>query len=80
MERMRIQQRLAKTFKKIDVQWIPPPPGVIKFNSDGISRGNPGEAACRGVFRDSNGVMLGGGSQFLLVYRLQCLQRFLHLF
>ncbi|XP_059066372.1 uncharacterized protein LOC131857689 [Cryptomeria japonica] len=36
-------------------RWSPPPLGVLKINSDGSSRGNPGHAGIGGVGRDSSG-------------------------
>lgn len=37
------------------VVWAPPKNDVIKLNTDGVSRGNPGVAAGGGIFRDLNG-------------------------
>lgn len=36
-------------------RWMPPPVGVIKINTDGSSRENPGPARISGVARDSGG-------------------------
>lgn len=46
-------------------RWSPPPQGVLKINTDGSSRGNPGHAGIGGVGQDSS-----GNVQFLLsVYK-----------
>lgn len=49
----------------IQVDWIKPPCGWIKCNSDGASRGNPGEASCGAIFRDSSGAILGCMADFI---------------
>ena len=41
------------------VLWLLPIYPFIKVNTDGLSKGNPGEAACGGVFRDRYGKFLG---------------------
>lgn len=41
------------------VDWFPPPHGVLKFNVDGSSRGNPGVSGAGGVLRNSTGATLG---------------------
>ena len=35
----------------------------VKLNTDGLSKGNPGPAACGGVFRNCHGCFLGGFCQ-----------------
>lgn len=35
--------------------WKPPPHSILKFNIDGASKGNPGDAGYRGVLRDEQG-------------------------
>lgn len=35
--------------------WKPPQTGFLKLNVDGASKGNPGEAGARGVFRRNDG-------------------------
>lgn len=37
------------------VLWHPPIFPWFKLNTDGLAKGNPGPAACGGVFRDDNG-------------------------
>ncbi|KAF7815579.1 CHD3-type chromatin-remodeling factor PICKLE isoform X1 [Senna tora] len=37
------------------VRWNKPLPGMVKFNSDGSSLGNPGPAGVGGLFRDEEG-------------------------
>jgi ribonuclease HI len=46
--------------KVIEVLWSPPLHGWLKCNTDGTSLGNPGPAACGGVFRNHRGEFLGG--------------------
>lgn len=41
------------------VLWQPPFFPWIKVNTDGLAKGNPGPAACGGVFRDASGGFLG---------------------
>ena len=38
-----------------DGHWTPPPCGVLKINTDGSSRGNPGPASIGGVVHCSSG-------------------------
>ncbi|PRQ42072.1 putative RNA-directed DNA polymerase [Rosa chinensis] len=45
------------------VLWHPPLPPWVKVNTDGLAKGNPGPAACGGVFRDASGVYLGSFCQ-----------------
>lgn len=42
------------------VRWVPPPPGWVKINSDGASRGNPSPSGCGGLIRDERGKWLRG--------------------
>lgn len=37
----------------VHVAWCPPPPGVVKLNTDGASQGNPNKAGAGGLLRDS---------------------------
>jgi ribonuclease HI len=37
-----------------EVVWNPPLMNCVKCNIDGASKGNPGEASCGGIFRNSN--------------------------
>jgi len=39
----------------IEEFWHPPPEGFLKYNIDGASKGNPGEAGFGGVLRDETG-------------------------
>ncbi|KAL5766816.1 hypothetical protein ACOSP7_017433 [Xanthoceras sorbifolium] len=41
------------------VVWNPPTGCCVKVNVDGCSKGNPGPAACGGVFRMENGIYIG---------------------
>ena len=38
-----------------DGHWTPPPCGILKINTDGSSRGNPGPTSIGGVVRCSSG-------------------------
>jgi ribonuclease HI len=42
----------------IPLSWSPPPPGFVKLNFDGSSKGNPGPASFGAVLRDSAGKIL----------------------
>ncbi|KAL0307928.1 UNVERIFIED_CONTAM: Retrovirus-related Pol polyprotein from transposon RE2 [Sesamum calycinum] len=41
------------------IQWQPPPPGWMKVNTDGCSRGQPGPSSCGGIFRNCRGFVHG---------------------
>ncbi|KAH9288021.1 hypothetical protein KI387_032138, partial [Taxus chinensis] len=45
--------------------WKPPPFGVVKLNTDGEARGNPGLASMKGIAHDSLGTPL-----FFFAYQL----------
>ncbi|XP_024177848.1 uncharacterized protein LOC112183741 [Rosa chinensis] len=47
------------------VLWHPPIFPWIKLNTDGLAKGNPGPAACGGVFRDTHGHYISGYRQGL---------------
>jgi hypothetical protein len=49
----------------IEVLWSPPLVGWFKCNTDGTSMGNPGLAACGGLFRNHRGGYVGGFAQNL---------------
>lgn len=36
-------------------RWVPPPTGILKINTDGSSRGNPGPTGVGGIGRDFRG-------------------------
>ncbi|KAL0318106.1 UNVERIFIED_CONTAM: putative mitochondrial protein [Sesamum calycinum] len=40
------------------IQWQPPPPGWMKVNTDGCSRGQPGPSSCGGIFRNCRGLYM----------------------
>ncbi|KAK1412937.1 hypothetical protein QVD17_34558 [Tagetes erecta] len=42
------------------VQWNPPNPGWIKLNTDGSSRGNPGQSSYGGIIRNNHGGLICG--------------------
>lgn len=37
------------------IYWVKPPPGMLKLNVDGASKGNPGRSGGGGGLRDSQG-------------------------
>ncbi|GAU35907.1 hypothetical protein TSUD_69400 [Trifolium subterraneum] len=39
--------------------WSPPLQGWYKCNTDGTSKGNPGQAACLGIYRNFKGEVIG---------------------
>lgn len=49
----------------IQVNWYKSLCGWIKCNSDGASRGNLSLVACRGIFRDPSGAIMGCFSDFI---------------
>ncbi|KAJ4710481.1 Ribonuclease H protein [Melia azedarach] len=51
--------RKGRAPNKIPVFWLPPTRPFVKVNTDGVSKNNPGAAACGGVFRDFQGEFLG---------------------
>ncbi|XP_057871389.2 uncharacterized protein LOC131077832 [Cryptomeria japonica] len=46
----RVKRRICR-----DGRWAPPPDGVLKINTDGSSRGNPGHAGIGGIGRSKDG-------------------------
>jgi len=48
-----------------EIIWSPPLHSWIKINTDGAAIKNPNKAATGGIFRNSEGLCLGGFSQFL---------------
>ncbi|KAJ4713976.1 Ribonuclease H protein [Melia azedarach] len=55
-----IPWQLGKAPKIIILSWRPPPIDWIKVNTNGLAKGNPGPAACGGVFRNYYGDFFGG--------------------
>ncbi|CAL1353594.1 unnamed protein product [Linum trigynum] len=45
---------------RVEIGWLPPPPGWIKMNVDGASNGEQGRAGAGGVLRDANKLWIGG--------------------
>jgi ribonuclease HI len=56
----KIEIHQPKPPRVIEVLWTPPLMDWFKCNIDGTSLGNPGPAACAGVFRNHKGEFLGG--------------------
>lgn len=48
-------RRDAMRKQNIDVRWACPPSGWVKLNTDGSSKGNPGDGGCGGLIRDEAG-------------------------
>ena len=59
---LRVKQHIRdrQSKKKVDRvgKWSPPPLGTLKINTDGSSRGNPGQAGVGGIGRDSLGKVI----------------------
>ncbi|CAJ2645220.1 unnamed protein product [Trifolium pratense] len=55
----KIEIHQSRPAKIVEVLWSPPLNGWYKCNTDGTSMGNPGPAACAGVFRNYKGEFLG---------------------
>ena len=47
------------------IQWLAPGPGMVKFNIDGCSKGNPGVSGGGGILRNSAGCMVFAFSGYL---------------
>ena len=58
-----VAPKRGKAPKIQHVLWHSPIFPWIKVNTDGLAKGNPGPAACGGVFRDASGCFLGGFCQ-----------------
>lgn len=43
-----------------NIAWIRPPNRWIKLNTDGVSKGHPGDAGCGGIFTGEDGHWLKG--------------------
>ena len=50
----------TKTLLKTNIRRIPACNGWVKINTDGASKGNPGDAGCGGLIRDEEGRWLVG--------------------
>lgn len=44
----------------VNIRWRVLPPGWVKINTDGASKGNPGDAGCGGVIPGDDGGWLVG--------------------
>ncbi|KAL6543520.1 hypothetical protein OROHE_010142 [Orobanche hederae] len=60
-----VQPGPRPVYKIIPVRWLKPAAGWWKLNTDGASRGNPGEAASGGILRDNLGTPSFMFSEFL---------------
>ncbi|KAK1553977.1 hypothetical protein Q3G72_006022 [Acer saccharum] len=54
-----IKPSLVRASKILPVIWSVPPYGWFKINTDGLSKGNPGQSACGGIIRICHGVFHG---------------------
>lgn len=59
---LNIPPHLHKAPKITTILWHPPTLPWIKVNTDGLSKGNPGLAACAGIFRNNRAEFIGGFS------------------
>ena len=50
--------KLAKS-PSIILVWIPPPPGWLKVNIDGATKGSPGHTSCSSIFHTCRGYVSG---------------------
>lgn len=44
----------------ISIRWMPPLEGWVKLNTDGASKGNPGDGGSEGMVQDSTGSWIVG--------------------
>ncbi|KAL5706928.1 hypothetical protein ACHQM5_025034 [Ranunculus cassubicifolius] len=58
-QRLGISLRLGRAPTIKTVIWLPPPPGMIKANTDGAARGCPGPGGVGISFRNSDAEILG---------------------
>lgn len=65
LKHFKVEGNLPKAPFIIQVDWHKPPCGWIKCNSDGTSKGNPGQAASGGIFRDSSGAIAGCFAEYI---------------
>ncbi|GLU10925.1 hypothetical protein SLE2022_277010 [Rubroshorea leprosula] len=47
--------KATRIYHDENFKWAKPPPNVIKLNTDGSAKGNPGISAVGGIFRDHHG-------------------------
>lgn len=59
LHKFSVASKLVNVPDIIEVIWKPPSFNWLKCNTDGSSKGTPGAAACRGIFRDRHASILG---------------------
>lgn len=50
------------------VKWIFPTEGWCKLNTNGASKGNPGQAGCGDLIRDASGAWIAGFAMNIVIY------------
>ncbi|PWA44555.1 hypothetical protein CTI12_AA523610 [Artemisia annua] len=58
LARDKLKQSMDKERKEILISWVAPPVSWVLLNTDGASRGNPGEAGGGGIMRDAQGYFI----------------------
>ncbi|KAF5178256.1 hypothetical protein FRX31_032156, partial [Thalictrum thalictroides] len=61
LHNLELQTRVKKPLQVMECYWCAPPPGYVKVNTDGASRGNPGQAGWGLIFRNNKCEVLGTG-------------------
>ncbi|XP_019458852.1 PREDICTED: uncharacterized protein LOC109358812 [Lupinus angustifolius] len=64
----KIQLKLNKAPKIVEVKWLMPCDGWIKVNTNGAAKGSPGLAGAGGIFRNINGSCVAYFASFLGIH------------
>lgn len=59
MERNERLEGKGRNYQDVYVRWDFPNEGWVKLNTDGASKGNPGQAGAGGILGDATGMVLG---------------------
>ncbi|KAF9624338.1 hypothetical protein IFM89_009621 [Coptis chinensis] len=62
LRHFKLHHKLRRAPKIFECFWLLPPPGILKINTDGCSRGNPGRSGWGFVFRNYKGEFLGAAA------------------
>lgn len=57
---LRLEKKLHKELKSINVMWIPPSSGWLKLNTDGASKTSSDRSGCGGLLRGPDGQWIHG--------------------